>query len=230
MIGRRLAGDAGVTLIEVVVSMGIMAVVGTVFTAAVAQAYRVTDTVDARTRAQAQIRLAIQRLDQQIRYAYDITTPSTPEEAAAASGTWYVEYVRVVDASAGTQECNQLRLRDGNLLLRRWAPGALTAAGQIRTALASDIDMSAFATASAADATVPFQLQAAGSNPYAQSSARTAFSPEFERLRVRLATLVGGQRLSSDVTFTALNTTRSTETSIAWPKADICRAEGRPWP
>lgn len=228
MIRRRLAGDAGVTLAEVVVTLGIMTVVGALFTAAVAQAYRVTGTVDSRVQAQGQIRLAVQRLDQQIRYAYDITAPSTPEEAAAAAGTWYVEYLRVVDAATGAQQCNQLRLKNGALFLRRWTPGAVTA-GPPGAALASGIDMSVFATASAADATVPFQVQDASSYPYAQSPARASFSPEFERLRVRLTTVVGRQSLSSDVTFTALNTTRTTETSSTWPKADICRTEGRPW-
>lgn len=229
MIGRRLTGDAGITLIEVVITMGIMTVVGAVFTAAVAQAYRVSNTVDARTQAQTQIRLAVQRLDQQIRYAYDITAPSTPEEAAAAGSTWYVEYLRVVDTATGAQQCNQLRLRNGTLLLRRWTPGTPPAA-QPGTALASDLDMSGYATASSAGAVVPFQVQDASSYPYAQSSARASFSPEFERLRVRLTSVVGGQRLPSDLTFTALNTTRTTETSIAWPKADVCRTEGRPWP
>jgi type II secretory pathway component PulJ len=226
--GRRLSGDAGVTLAEVLMSMAIMTVVGALFTAAVAQAYRVTNTVDARAQAQAQIRLAVQRLDQQIRYAYDMTTPSTPEEAIAAAGTWYVEYLRVVD-TAGTQQCNQLRLRDGHLMLRRWTPGALAAIGQTRMTLAVDIDMSAFATASAADATVPFQVQDVDSKPFAQASARASFSPEFQRLRVRLVTKVGQQGLSSDVTFTALNTKRDTDPPIPWPTADVCRTEGRPW-
>lgn len=229
---RGAAGDAGVSLIEVMVTMAIMTTVGALFTAAILQAYRVTNTVDARAQAQTQLRLAVERLDQQIRYAYDITEPSTPEEAAAAAGTWYVEYLRV-DVAAGTRQCHQLRLRGGQLFLRRWTPGAPGSAGQ-PMALASGIDMSVLATASAGEPVVPFQVQAPGSAPYAQAPAgtpavRASFSPEFQRLRVRLVTLVDQERLSSDVTFTALNTTRATETSVSWPKADACRTEGRPW-
>jgi prepilin-type N-terminal cleavage/methylation domain-containing protein len=223
---QRLADDAGVSLIEVLVAMVIMAVVGVVFTGAMVQTYRVSTTVDTMAQAQAQVRLALQRLDRELRYAYGITTPSTPQEAAADSGTWYVEFMGV-DKQTGAQECDQLRLQNGHLFLRQWPPGTPPSAVQGWMALASNIDMTAFATASAPNGPVPFELQAAGSTPFVTPTVGSQFSPQFQRLRLRLTTQVDRQHSSSDVTFTALNTARTDE-STSGPTADDCQQQGRP--
>ncbi len=229
---RRLTDDAGFSLVELMVNMTIMSMVGAIFTAAIVQAYRVAATVDSMAQAQTQIRLALQRLDAEIRYAYDITVPTTAEEAASGSGTWYVEFLRI-DLVAGIQECNQLRLDDGVLFLRGWTPG--TSPSTTGTALASSIDMRVFAPppAGGGEAVVPFERQTPEAIPPGPSSGAApaigaSFKPDFQRLRLRLATVVGEQSLSSDITFTALNTTRMTESSAAEPSADICQDEGRP--
>lgn len=222
---RRPAGDAGVSMVEVLVTMAIMTTVGAVFTGAILQAYGAANKVETRAQAQAQVRLAFQRLDREIRYAYGISAPSTAQEAAADSGTWYVEFLRV-DSQTGVPECRQLQLKNGKLSLRRWTPSAPPASGQAGTVLASDIDMNVFATASAPGSPVPLERQVAGSTPFA--SAGSHYSPEFQRLRLRLVTVVGDQRMSSDVTFTALNTTRATASASAGQTADTCQQQGRP--
>ena len=56
-----------------------------------------------------------------------------------------------------------------------------------------------------------------------------SFTHPISNLSPELLQLVVMGSLLSDVTFTALNTTRATETSVSWPKADACRTEGRPW-
>lgn len=223
---RRPAGDAGTSLVEILVTMAIMSTVGIVFTGAILQSYGATTNVDTRAQAQTQVRLAFQRLDREIRYAYGVTAPATIAEAAANAGTWNVEFLRL-DSQTGAPECSQLRLKGGKLFLRRWSPATPPSGTQTGTVLASDIDMTVFATPAAPGAPVPFELQAAGSTPFAGAPAGTLFSPEYQRLRLRLVTVVGAQRMSSDVTFTALNTTRTAQSTGGY-EADVCRQQGRP--
>lgn len=219
------AGDAGVSLVELLVTMGIMSVVGVLFTGAILQIHRVTNAVEAMSRAQAQVRLALQRLDGEIRYAYGISAPTTAAEAAN-SGAWYVEFLRV-DATTG-EECRQLQLKDGRLRLRRWSPGTPPSAGNAGAVLASEIDMSAYAMASSSGDPVPFELQASGSETTAPTPvAGSGFSPDFQRLRVRLAAEVGGKPLAADTTFVALNSPRTAGSTSAVSKAEVCRQEGR---
>jgi type II secretory pathway pseudopilin PulG len=220
--GSRRPDDAGFSLIELLVNMGLMSVVGAIVTASILQVFRATETMDTQIQAQTQVRIALQRLDTEIRYAYDITEPTTATEATANSGTWYVEFLRVDDATA-TQTCNQLRLKDGVLVLRQWTPGSSPPAG---TALASNIDMDVYSSGSAV---APFELQAAGSTPLGSSPAAVgaSFSPDYQRLRLRFVTAVSKRRMSSDVTFTALNTTLATDDTTAGPTADICKTQGR---
>lgn len=223
--GPAAVRDAGTSLIEVLVAMGIMSLVGGLFTSAILQVYRASNDVEAMTQAQTQVRLALQRLDREIRYAYGITTPSTVTEAGANPGTWNVEFLRI-DAASGVAQCKQLRLKDGLLRLRQWAPGAPPSAAEAGTVLASELDMSIYATASTGDQLVPFELQA----PSSGSTAATGLSPDFQRLRVRLRVEVGAEPMSADTTFVALNAPRTTESTAtsAGSRANACRQEGRP--
>jgi hypothetical protein len=222
------------SLIEILVGMGIMSVVGALFTSAILQVYRITGQVEGITRAQTQVRLATQRLDTEIRYAYGIAAPSTPAEAAASSGAWYVEFLRA-DASTGATECRQLRLEDGVLSLRHWVPGTPPAPGQAGTVLASELDMSSYTTGSPGGKPVPFELRAPGPESAAPTTGvGSGFAPNFQRLRVRLFTKVGDRPMSADTTFVAMNapgTSESTSTSgSTGSKADECRLEGRSQP
>jgi hypothetical protein len=210
------------------VGMTLMGVVGAVFTTGIVQVYRTTNTVETMARVQSQVQLVLQRLDTEIRYAYDITTPTTPEEAVTDSGVWYVEFL-LVD-STGTQQCDQLKLGNGVLSQRSWAAGSAPATPV--TALASGIDMSGYATVSSAAAVMPFQLRAAGTaataTPTASAAIGGSFSPNFQRLRLQFVTAAGTQRMPTDITFTALNTTLTTSSSSSHPTAALCETEGRP--
>jgi prepilin-type N-terminal cleavage/methylation domain-containing protein len=225
------AGDAGVSLIEVMVTMAIMSTVGVIFTGAILQLHGAANAVEAMVQAQTQVRLAFQRLDREIRYAHGITVPTTVDEAAAYPGAWYVEFLGV-DTQTDAAQCSQLRLQDGQLRLRRWTPGTPPPASLAGTVLASEIDMGAFATPSTRSDPVPFERQAASSTPFASSSGAPAvganFSPDYQRLRVRLVTRVAGEPMSSDITFAALNTTRPSEAAATGPDADTCEQDGRP--
>lgn len=120
--GRWVGGaDAGATLIELVVTMSIMTIVGAVFTAGIADAYRSSNLGEARANGRQQLSLAFERLDRDVRYASAISRPGT------VGGDWYVEFSTV---AAGPPTCTELRLASSvrQLQRRTWTSGAGPAA------------------------------------------------------------------------------------------------------
>jgi type II secretory pathway pseudopilin PulG len=112
--------DAGVTLIELVVSMSLMSFATAIISSGFVQMYRVLDINDAQTSAQQQLSTAFERLDRDVRYAAGISSP------AVVNGDWYVEYL--MDAG-GTPTCVELRLHGSTAQLQRrgWASGSSVA-------------------------------------------------------------------------------------------------------
>ncbi|MEV4704543.1 prepilin-type N-terminal cleavage/methylation domain-containing protein [Actinoplanes sp. NPDC049316] len=105
------AGDEGFTLIELLVAMTVMVVVTSIATAGIVSMYRSADDVDTRSVAQAELGLALQRLDRQVRYAEGVST--TPDTGAST-----VDFLTI----QGTQQvCVQLRVVAGVLSQRTWA-------------------------------------------------------------------------------------------------------------
>ncbi len=215
---RDTSGDAGTTLIEVLVAMGIMSVLMAVFTASVLLVYRSANGTQARSEVQTQVQLAFQQLDREVRYATGITAPDT----SARRGAWYIEFIGPRGDTAQPQ-CRQLRLdATGVLQLLRWTPGSPPAEGAPGQTLASNV------VAPGGTTPPPFERQIAGSRPFASpapgvpaATTGTDFAPDYQRLRVRLSTRIGTDVTTSDVTFTALNTSRDTGDT------NVC-SEGRP--
>lgn len=210
-MSRPRPDEAGYSLIEVIVTSGLVSVLMVIFTTAVLQVFGTGQRVEAAAVARSQLRLAFQRLDRELRYASWISAPNTVEVGDA----WYVEF-----ASSDGKECLQLRLatrslapRDnetdgrGVLQLIRWTPGAPTVKNRPDQTIASQLRTDA----------PPFELQPAG-----LAVADTApFTPDLQRLQVRLTAKVGTSEVTADTTFSALNTSRST------PATHTC-GEGRP--
>jgi prepilin-type N-terminal cleavage/methylation domain-containing protein len=98
----RLRDDAGMSLVEIMVAMGIMSVVMVTATAGLAQIYHSVNESQNTAEAQAQVTRAFERLDQEIRYARGISTPATLD------GDYYVEYLV---APNDVDTCVELRLR-----------------------------------------------------------------------------------------------------------------------
>ncbi|WP_433725361.1 type IV pilus modification PilV family protein [Actinoplanes sp. CA-051413] len=206
---RRAAGEAGYSLVEVVVTAGLMSVLMVIFTTAVLQVFRTSGQVENTADARSQLQLAFQRFDRELRYASWIAQPGKVGTA------WYVEF-----ASYDGKECLQLRLQtapplvkdndidgQGVLQLIRWQPGTPAVKTRPNQTIGSQLDT----------ATAPFELQPAGDT----IADAVPFTPDFQRLRVRLTAKVGTGVATVDTTFTALNTSRNT------PATHTC-SEGRP--
>jgi prepilin-type N-terminal cleavage/methylation domain-containing protein len=211
----RRPDDAGFSLIEVLVSMGIMSILMTIFTTAILQAYRVSGRAESISIAQSEIQRGFERFDRELRYASWVADP-----AMVGTSTWYVEF-----AGADGTECMQLRFRtapasgpgeangEGVLQLLRWTPGSPPTPGEPGQTVASQL-------LTPAAGVPPFDRQEANESPY--QSQGSDFTTDFQRLRIRLTSRVDDAEATVDMTFTALNTSRST-TDAAQP----CR-EGRP--
>jgi hypothetical protein len=143
MVGVRATGDAGVSLIELVVSMTIMTVVLAVFTTAAVQMFHSTSDTETIAAAQSQVNVTFLRLDKDIRYAAGISVPDASN----------VEYLRTDE---GTLRCTRLWLDGVNheLKSKSWVQGAVP--GAVWTRLTSNVSSVVF-TRIAAAAPVYFQ-------------------------------------------------------------------------
>ncbi len=207
--------EGGYSLVEVVVTTGMISVLMVIFTTAILQVFRTSGQAESAAAARSQLQLAFQRIDRELRYASWIAQPGT-----VGTGSTLVHYVEF--ASSDGQECLQLRLRPANplapaddpdgqgvLQLIRWTPGPPVVRIQPDPTIASQLVVNE----------PPFERQLAGD--LIDEPGIPAFTPDFNRLRVRLNAQVGPGTAEVDTTFTALNTSRST------PPTHVC-GEGRP--
>jgi prepilin-type N-terminal cleavage/methylation domain-containing protein len=142
---RAIAGtDVGFSLAEVMVAMALLSLVGMLATAGLVRMYATAGRSESAASAQAQLLIAVQRLQREVRYASGVSAPRQ-------AGDWYVEFMTV--RYAGPPECVQVRLLVGPKRLERrtWLRGAVPAGGW--GVLASEV---------AAGGAAPFTLIAAG--------------------------------------------------------------------
>jgi prepilin-type N-terminal cleavage/methylation domain-containing protein len=204
----RRGDDAGVTLIEVMVSMTILSIFMVMFTAGMVRMYDVVGNVDASATAQSHLHVTFLRLDTEIRYAEGVSVP-------ARIGT--DSYVEFLTTNTGTDICTQLRWHaatsglPAQLQRRTWRlaapPTDLNDPGHPWAPLASGVSR----VVEGGVDIEPFTLQAPG-GPFA-----------FPQLRVRVASDAGpggaaGVR-QTDLSFAALNA-RPDSTQV-----DTCTAE-----
>jgi prepilin-type N-terminal cleavage/methylation domain-containing protein len=203
---RPAGGDAGVTLIEIMVAMGMMSVVMVVATSAIAEIYHSVNQSDNTVAAQDQVTTAFARLDQEVRYARSISTP------AVVNGDDYVEYLLSVNT---VDTCVELRLRTSTneLQRRQWAK-ANPPLPTTWTTLADVV------TAGTPFTTIP-----------ADKVGLTGF--RFQRLRLTVSAVLGGgtgggtttsggTTRQTDVTFTALNATAGKTNDGTDPNTATC--------
>jgi prepilin-type N-terminal cleavage/methylation domain-containing protein len=122
----RVCGDRGMSLVEVLVSMSIMAVVTLVFTSTLASVQRAEVNEDKRTQLNDQARLALQSMDRQIRSGnllYDpVSEPNTAYTSGADAGYMLRVYTQVNAPTTGTYRCALWLIDDNKQLLYRWWP------------------------------------------------------------------------------------------------------------
>ena len=195
----RSRGDAGYTLAELMVAVTLMGFCALIVTPAVVHVFDTVRRMEAVTTAQSRLRVALQRLDKEIRYASEISA------ARHVGDDWYVEYRG--DGAAGQAVCSRLRLSpDGTLQQLRWTERAFDAA-RPWTPLAygvapQDEDTDASASSSSAP---PFQRL-------------RALDAGADRLRIRLVVTEGGSAFAADTavdfTFTAMNSLGEDEATV----------------
>ena len=196
MRARRAGGDEGPSLLELVVALAVFSAVSALVTAGVLQVHGAVSRTEAVAAADAQVETAFRRIDKEIRYARWIRQP-----AQTPSWAW-VEFLNS-DAATGQPRCHRIVVDRTAGVLRAvaWQPGAAPPAAQ----------------------SLAGQLTVAGSDPF--FALETPGATDFARLRLRLTSRVGRNAsagtVTSDVTFTALNTSRSVA-----PGAEC--TEGRP--
>lgn len=185
---RHHDGDTGITLIEMVVSLSVLAIFLTIFTGATVSIYSTTNRAEALMDSSAQAHLAFNRLDLSVRYASAIGQPR-PDTAGNPT----------VAFRSGVAEgtiCTQLRVDQSSRQLqqRTWSVvdggwDALTG----WTVLASSVR--------AADGVAAFTLTEPGEIPRQQ-------------LTIRLVATSGPDSSAStaqvDATFVAFNSTEQT--------------------
>jgi hypothetical protein len=188
-----------------VVTMTIMGIVMIIFTTGMSQMYTAEERTEATSDALSQITVAFGRLDKGVRYASAISLAGV----GTAGGTTADPYVEYLTSYTGPKTCNELRLHVATkqlqqrswlqsstpLVLSTWTPSRWTP-------LASEVTAAVF-TKTPAGITLNFQ-----------------------RLRIQLSVKSGNNSTattkSSDITFTALNTSLSTPLT-----SDTACTEGR---
>lgn len=150
---RPSGEDAGLTLVELIVALGLFTLFLSILVGGIVGFTRAT--TDARIDAQTSsaVGAAMKRVDKSVRYANAVNYP------VVVSGKTYVEWqTDAVSAPSGVTTCTQLRYTaaTGTIALRTWVAGAAASTGTWNVILSN--------IRGAATATYPFQVISAGAN------------------------------------------------------------------
>jgi type II secretory pathway component PulJ len=190
----RLRRDDGVTLAEMAVTTSIMSAVMAIFTTGVVQLFKAGDNNELVALTQSQLNTAFLRLDRNLRYASGISQDRDKGDDEV------VEYVNT-DTPTGQPECAQLELNKAKKVLRRQVWPQTTKPTGRWAVLANEVDVAA------SSFSLPDSLSDTG----------------FQRLKITLVVTTnpgrGHTTAKTEVTFTALNSTRGTDPAKVCPEA-----------
>ncbi|WP_460801904.1 PulJ/GspJ family protein [Microbacterium sp. GXF6406] len=113
----RRERDAGFTLLEIIVAMGIFSLFLAMFLGTVISVTRATTQAKVDAQTSSAIGIAVQRVERSVRYADTINYPG------ATAGFAYVEWrTDAVSATSGAVTCTQLRYseEEGTIAMRSW--------------------------------------------------------------------------------------------------------------
>jgi prepilin-type N-terminal cleavage/methylation domain-containing protein len=105
--------DQGFSLIELLVTMGIMSVVMAVASTALLQIYSGAKQIEQTSIAADQLDTSLTRLERELRYATDVFGPTL-----GPSGSWYLEFAIPAATATSRTRCRQLRFDVANKSLR----------------------------------------------------------------------------------------------------------------
>ncbi len=210
---RRLAAttanEGGFTLIEIIVVSVIMTIVMVIFTAGISQAFSAESKVDTSVSGDNQLVIAFQRLDKQVQYSSAISNYGTVVNTNFSPATTD-PVIDWLTTNTGTPICTELRINTATGLLqqRTWTQNA------------SPLVPSGWQTL-AAGISAPTQ-------PFVLTQPVNVF--QYQRLEIAITSTYGVNSnksvKTSDITFTALNTSSST----AQTSAAVCtQARGVAW-
>lgn len=203
---RRLRGDDGTSLVEMLVGMTLMSIFMVLFTGAILMMNKSMNQSQAVNATASQLNTAYANLDNTVRYATFISTPGV----STGTRNWYVE-LRSFDA--GVEQCTQLRVNvtTQQLQSRSWtvSNGVAGTAGAWRQIAAGISNGGAVAGAT----TQPFYLIPADTSTVSQQLVVNLIAPAGS----------GSAQVNSLSTFTltAVNST------VPAPVARICQQQGR---
>jgi len=198
--GRRLrslrhGGDAGFSLMEVIVGMSLMSIFMAVFTGATITMFSSANKVSTVNDTSSQLNNAFIRLDRQVRYASAIS------REGLSGGNWYVEFRTT---NTGATVCSQLKLNPTTQVLqeRSWSVTGPTASNLSGwNALASHVSNGA---QSATSPDRPFQ--------YVAPTAAAKYQQLAVRLFAQQASSNSPTTALTSASFTLLNSSTVTST------------------
>ncbi|MBB4746390.1 type II secretion system protein J [Actinoplanes lobatus] len=197
---RRTGDEEGFSLIEIMITTSIMAVVMAAVTTAVIQVYSGAKRIEHTSIAREQLDNSFRRLDKELRYATNMSEPGEYD------GAWYMEYALPAPAKTPEKvECRQLKLENGVLSLAHWvrSSGATQTPGP-SAALAGGVILES--------GVKPFTVYKPGDTPYAKETAGTVgvgtgFGNAFQMTRLRFQVREGTVTMPFDSVFTSQNMT-----------------------
>jgi prepilin-type N-terminal cleavage/methylation domain-containing protein len=186
---RRATGDRGYSLIELMVSMGILSILMVVVLGSILSIYSAVNQTEGISFARDQIGNTFRKLDKEVRYASWVSAPGQ------VGNRWYLEF-------ATPNGCRQLKLAGGVLTMATWT---LPGSPGPETTIATDITL--------VTGVLPYAVYTPGSMPYATQSDGTSgvgasFSPEHTQVRLQFNATIGKVTSPVDIVFTAANTSR----------------------
>jgi prepilin-type N-terminal cleavage/methylation domain-containing protein len=122
---RRLSGERGMTLVELVVAMAILSIVMLVMTTTLSSIQRAVVEEDVRMRLNDQARLAVQSIDRLVRSGnilYDPVDESGNDPYGAATGYMFRIYTQAEQSAGQSARCAIWLLNDEQQLLYRTWP------------------------------------------------------------------------------------------------------------
>ncbi|MBB2946605.1 prepilin-type N-terminal cleavage/methylation domain-containing protein [Actinoplanes lutulentus] len=196
---ERRSDDAGFSLIELLVSMGLMSVVMVMVVGGLFEVYSDVNRADGLASSREQITTSFRRLDKEVRYANWLSP------AGKVGGNYYLEYATPppVNTTRPPKICRQLVYKSGVLTLASWNP-TLTSTPETPTTIATDLTLTGTQD--------PFTIILPGDSPNSSASPGTAgtgtgYVPQHSQLRLRFTAKYATVTMPVDVLFTAQNTT-----------------------